>query len=197
MPENVGTKAVCQTNRDWDYGAFTCKVICGIVDKGPNANPMPWHASIFEKRGRYYEFKCAGSIVNAFTLLSSAHCFWDEDANEQMEPHSFVVVAGKFNRDYNVFESGTQESRITHIDIPKEYIYQKDKADLAKIYLQKPLIFNANLKPVCISLQINENYSVRFKAELQNLNGDYTIFYITGYASQYRRICYRMGFIKE
>ena len=54
-------------------------------------SPIPWQAAIHHENS----FICGASILDAFSLLSAAHCFYGKNLND-----SFSIRAGSIEKSY-------------------------------------------------------------------------------------------------
>lgn len=119
---------------------------------GENAKPgqFPWQVVLNDKMGAY----CGGSIVNEKWVVTAAHC---------IKPGvKITVVAGEHNTEE---EEHTEQKRNVIRAIP-HYNYNatinKYNHDIALLELDKPLMLNSYVTPICIANREYTNIFLKF-----------------------------------
>ncbi|XP_008820024.1 coagulation factor IX [Nannospalax galili] len=133
---------------------------------GKNAKPgqIPWQVLL---NGKVEAF-CGGSIINEKWVVTAAHCVKPGDKIE--------VVAGE----YNIEEKEDTEQRRNVIQIIPHHHYNatinKYSHDIALLELDKPLILNSYVTPICVA---NREYTNTF------------LKFGTGYVSGWGKVFYK------
>ncbi|KAJ9583788.1 hypothetical protein L9F63_021878, partial [Diploptera punctata] len=117
------TRLICQPNGMWDKPVFTCIQECGkevgdgqpFITGGTQAEvgQFPWHVGIYRDDQNGFTQICGGTLVNPDTVISAAHCFWNDNYNRALDKSKFQVAAGKYYRDWNVEDTDIQRQKIT------------------------------------------------------------------------------------
>jgi secreted trypsin-like serine protease len=98
------------------------------------------------------DFVCGGSILNAFIILTAAHCVYQH----QREISKFKVTAGDFNR--SALEGTEQTSSVSQIAVHKLYNPNPpNDNDIALLLLESPFKFNRNVSSIAWR-NSSENY---------------------------------------
>ncbi|XP_069131728.1 chymotrypsin B-like isoform X2 [Argopecten irradians] len=107
---------------------------------GTNAthNAWPWHVSI-KYRGR---FRCGGTLLNANTVLTAAHCISDK------RPRRYRITAGDYNRRNPEPHRSEQAIRAKKIFIHERYNIKTLINDVAILKLRKPVQFGTYIQPI-------------------------------------------------
>ena len=109
------------------------------IIQGHKANtPIPWQVSIQDHGGAQI---CGGTILDKTTIISAAHCFM----NKKKDYTKWYVLAGKISR-----QSYDGSIRIARTIVHPEWNYDRIVNDVAIVKLSKPLIFDKNIKPMCL-----------------------------------------------
>jgi hypothetical protein len=121
--------------------------IIGGVEATPGAYP-----SIVEVRRDGAQY-CAGTILNATTILTAAHC------TVNIEAARFQVVAGQHDR--TVVEVSTQTRNVS-LNMPHpDYNANTFSNDIAILRLSTPLTFNARVQPTLLGNIANVTGNLR------------------------------------
>ncbi|XP_026470067.1 uncharacterized protein LOC113374031 isoform X2 [Ctenocephalides felis] len=163
-PDN--TRITCDIDGTWNSSPFKCTPECGLATpKGHGlviggqkvkVGDFPWHAGIYEKNETNYKYNkqiCGGSIINAKTIISAAHCFYPTGGTEPYDKSRFVVAVGKIYRgwfdDRDVF---AQRNNIDQLLIPPTYddLIGNYAQDIALIITQFSMTFSPFVRPICI-----------------------------------------------
>jgi len=130
----------CAKVPSWMKSAFSAT---DRIVGGANAgSAIPWQVSLRQSVSGDEHF-CGGTILDATTVLSAAHCFHDGEAM------AIVVVAGSHKRADN---TGVQTSTISKLifDTNAKYNKQTMDNDIVILKLKTALKFNANVQPACL-----------------------------------------------
>ncbi|NXA35714.1 TMPS2 protease, partial [Eudromia elegans] len=142
------------------YNRLSCSLtnvcICNSLDCGlstKNANIMsrivggtaalpgqwPWQVSLHVADIHI----CGGSIITPEWIVTAAHCVEGRYSN----PYSWRVYAGILNQKDMIFRDGYAVQKvISHPD----YDADSKNNDVALMKLESPLLFNENVRPVCL-----------------------------------------------
>lgn len=90
-----------------------------IIDGFTSNNHWPWHSAIYHvmQHGstivepQISEYKCGGTLIDAVTILTAAHCV--SNNNQVMDFERVLVLLGKLNLD--VHENSTQTFKVNFI----------------------------------------------------------------------------------
>ena len=88
-----------------DYEAYNANVTLERIISGKDVvNHIPWQVSIQKYIPSYnlWQNICGGTILNQYTILSAAHCFYEsykrpgikEERMKRQNPSTFRIVAG-------------------------------------------------------------------------------------------------------
>ncbi|XP_060646943.1 proclotting enzyme [Drosophila nasuta] len=106
----------------------------------------PWLAAVFHKEHFALAFKCGGSLISATMVITAGHCVY------KIKEDRVVVSIGRYDLD-NYHEDGEQGRDVvrilTHPDYSSLPQTQPD-ADLALVTLDRPIIFNDIIRPICL-----------------------------------------------
>ncbi|KAK3084412.1 hypothetical protein FSP39_013139 [Pinctada imbricata] len=108
------------------------------------AGQWPWMVAI--KSG--VNFLCGGALVSEFWVVTAAHCI----ESVHLTPQFITVVTG------SVFwntQTADNEIRVVHIVIHPEHSFIYN-ADIALLRLQKKVIFNDLVRPLCLDHMFGE-----------------------------------------
>lgn len=114
------------------------------------AGKWPWIATLIVNNSHY----CAGSIVAKKWIVTTSHCFHDNQSS--INPKDWLVKVGKFNqKQKEQYEHHHKIKRIIRhpnylslwdkydIDVPDDY-------DVALLELQKPILYTRYVTPICL-----------------------------------------------
>lgn len=83
-----------------------------LITYGFETAHWPWHAAVYHQGyKRLPEYKCGGTLINANSVLTAAHCI--SQNNEPIAPSKVLVSLGRLNLDVN--ESSAQSFEVTFI----------------------------------------------------------------------------------
>merc|ERR1711881_318779 len=111
-----------------------------IVGGEDAAAPIPWQVSVRNGQSGWGHF-CGGTILDATTVMSAAHCF---TTGQSMS--GFFVTAGVVNRNDNSGQTIEIANGVWNADMP----YQGNNNDFVILKLSSALSFNANVYPACL-----------------------------------------------
>lgn len=164
----------CKEDGFWNAHVYKCTPICGEVTEGrrlivggteSNITQVPWHAGIYENvSADKMEQICGGTIINPTAIVSAAHCFWDEQQRQMKDANLYQVAVGKTLREFDADEPTAQKYQVSSIKIYEQYMNYEGLfvSDIAVVRLDKPIIFQSYIKPICVeySLKGNQRYVV-------------------------------------
>lgn len=111
-----------------------------IVGGQDAAAPIPWQVSVRQCQSGGCHF-CGGTILDATTVMSAAHCF----SNGQ-SMSGYYVMAGAVNRNDNSGQTIEIANGVWNAQMP----YQGNNNDFIILKLSQPLQFNDNVQPACL-----------------------------------------------
>merc|ERR1712212_675957 len=129
----------CAKVPSWMKSAFSST---DRIVGGANAgSAIPWQVSLRNSASGSDHF-CGGTILDANTVLSAAHCFHNGH-------QGVVVVAGAHKRSVN---TGVQTSTISKSIYNQDAKYNKQNMDndIIILKLTTALTFNKNVQPACL-----------------------------------------------
>lgn len=173
-PDRVVPDAyTCMDDGNWNAHVFKCIPICGEVAEGrrlivggqeSNITQVPWHAGIYENQEGRMQQICGGSIINPTAIVTAAHCFWDQQSKQVKDAQLYGVAVGKTLRDFDAEEPTAQKYRVATIRVYDQYMDYEGLyvSDIAVVLLDKPIIFQLYIKPICVeyNLKGNQRYVV-------------------------------------
>jgi len=129
----------CAKVPSWMKSAFTS--FDRIVGGANAGSAIPWQVSLRNSASGSTHF-CGGTILDANTVLSAAHCFHNGH-------QGVVVVAGSHKRSDN---TGVQTSTISKSIYNQDAKYNKANMDndIIILKLTTALKFNKNVQPACL-----------------------------------------------
>ena len=111
-----------------------------IVGGQAAESPIGWQVSVRQCAQGFCHF-CGGTILDATTVMSAAHCF---TTGQSMS--GFFVTAGVVNRNDNSGQTIEIANGVWNADMP----YQGNNNDFVILKLSSALSFNANVYPACL-----------------------------------------------
>lgn len=146
FPDNA--RAVCGRKNEINHDEFD-KIVGGQqADHGE----YPWQVSLQRSSWGSYSHFCGGSILDATTIITAAHCI------EGVSASSLQVVAGDHR--LNVNDGTEQNLKVSRIIKHSGYNSRTFENDIALLKLSSSLNLNsAYVSPVCLPTQQNHEYS--------------------------------------
>merc|ERR1719266_1557679 len=111
-----------------------------IVGGQAAESPIGWQVSVRQCAQGFCHF-CGGTILDATTVMSAAHCF---TTGQSMS--GFFVTAGVVNRNDNSGQTIEIANGVWNADMP----YQGNNNDFIILKLKSALTFNENVGPACL-----------------------------------------------
>ena len=108
----------------------------GAIVNGSTAEVTPWQVSLQDDEGHF----CGGSIVDASTIVTAAHCL------EGVSASDMTIRAGVSNATDNT----GQDRKVTSLDSHPQYA-RNEVGDIAIVKLSTPLTFNSNVQPIALA----------------------------------------------
>jgi len=140
------TRSSCATIPSW----MSSKVD-RIVGGKFAPKPVPWQISI--RADATTGHWCGGTILDKNTILSAAHCFYDDSTGLQPAPNTdleFVVAGALKLNDNNGVQAIQVAKRVEYKEGGNKYDHLTNNNDIIILKLKSPLTFNANVQPACL-----------------------------------------------
>lgn len=135
--------------------------VCGIENEIPITTKLshfgefirkarfPWIVAIYKKSLGKVEFKCGASLISTSTIVTAAHCFYED--HYVIKDSDILVSLGR--HDVNDWADSTAIQRnvervIQHPDYKPEI--PRSDADIAIVRLQSRVAFSATIRPICL-----------------------------------------------
>merc|ERR1719266_1360825 len=123
------------------FPSFMNANAAGRIAGGQDADsPIGWQVSVRQCAQGFCHF-CGGTILDATTVMSAAHCF-----TQGQSMSGFFVTAGVVNRNDNSGQTIEIANGVWNADMP----YQGNNNDFVILKLSSALSFNANVYPACL-----------------------------------------------
>ncbi|KAI4457351.1 modular serine protease [Holotrichia oblita] len=158
--ERVTPILKCQ-NGEWDPSPIPCQPECGqktvnvgtLIINGNHTLPgeYPWIAAIYIQKGSRNDQVCSGSLISRFFILSAAHCFTYPGNAIQRNPKLFTIAAGKYYRNFNINETGSQIRKIKKLFVHEDYRgkLHGHRDDIALVEVE-PFQLSETVQLICI-----------------------------------------------
>ncbi|KAL0116518.1 hypothetical protein PUN28_009883 [Cardiocondyla obscurior] len=162
----------CNARGQWVPDLIRCVPDCGILPFNvrptsiggylANLTEFPWHASLYQDvNGTSKSFFCGASIVQPNLLITAAHCIYNDNTKEVVNPEEIYILTGNLYREYNFdFHNQTivKSNKVKHIYIKRSYVGVLGNyiQDIAVLEVIKPFELSAFLVPVCLGDNTND-----------------------------------------
>lgn len=144
----------CNDNGLWSSAVLQCEPICGVITLESNRTVAPWHVFIYKKNNVTFEYECGGTIINARAILSVAHCLWDINKGTHYETSLLQVATMTTFLGLDIDESPEEQTfEVQGAFFDPSYVGYtlSDKAEIAILVLKKDIVFDSDIRPICIS----------------------------------------------
>merc|ERR1711936_730082 len=139
-----GSASGCATIPAWMKAAMSATTGLERIIQGQKApEPIPWQAHM--RRGSPtggFSFFCGGTILDATTILTAAHCYHGND----LTATDYFIAAGATH----VQDGSAQFSFVDSITLHENYNPNNINNDVAILKLKTPLTFNDKVRPACL-----------------------------------------------
>ncbi|KAK7130981.1 hypothetical protein R3I94_016198 [Phoxinus phoxinus] len=127
----------------------TSVALCGLYrdygdDSSDRRRQYPWLAKISVTRSNGKISKCMGSLVTSTFILTAAHCFVFGDTHDRITVDIGPNIRGIKVKQYIPHPRYNLKAK-KDMGIPEYYEF-----DVALIQLEKPVIMDLDLRPICI-----------------------------------------------
>ncbi|KAH8420684.1 hypothetical protein KR222_000607 [Zaprionus bogoriensis] len=148
----------CDINGDWSVETENpvCEPICGVKSTY-YPEVTPWTVSIFKREKYYpdYYFKCLGTILSAYVVITSEECFQGTEVNASRIYYS--LVEGNYNISYK--PDGEHGYTLHNLERFHKVTYIKNELHFQAVILTvaTPFKFGPRVRPVCFNRQTEQN----------------------------------------
>merc|ERR1711971_426568 len=138
-----GQQGGCAQIPSWMKAAIEQKSGLGRIIQGQTApEPIPWQAHMRQGSPWSFSYFCGGTILDAKTILTAAHCYYGKDLNAG----NFFIAAGAVH----LQDASAQTAFVESITLHESYNPTTINNDLAILKLKTPLTFNDKVRPACL-----------------------------------------------
>lgn len=118
-------------------------LVGGFIAK---AQDFPWHASMFHKIGRTWEYQCAGSLISERFVLTAKHCTLEGD-----DPMPVDRILIKFGlQKYTKENSNSQKRAALQVYRASGNLWEGFRNDIALIKLSEEVAITEHVLPVLL-----------------------------------------------
>lgn len=144
------------------------------------SRPWPWMAALYISKDIHTvpnQVQCGGSILGRQWILTAAHCLRETDNNDKIRDRRTVIIKlGVTNvKDESTAMEFSPQMFIFH----PEYDARTSDYDVALIKLERPMEYNAYVRPVCLPPEVLPQNTTLYK------NKEYG--FVTGWGSDEKR----------
>uniref|UniRef100_A0A6B2E8V9 Putative hemolymph proteinase 16 n=1 Tax=Phlebotomus kandelakii TaxID=1109342 RepID=A0A6B2E8V9_9DIPT len=120
----------------------------GLITFGADTRPgdYPWHAAIYHRERRHRSYKCGGTIINKYTILTAAHCVYE--GISLITAERIIVQVGKYH--LNVADDSAKEFRVFSVIPHPKYDTSLLTNDIALLRLTREMLFSDYIQPICL-----------------------------------------------
>ncbi|XP_045540806.1 modular serine protease-like [Papilio machaon] len=161
--KDVAPKAKC-VDGQWEK-LIKCVPECGTIVPKSTAlvigghvaerGELSWHAGIYTG-ARQYEQICGGSLIRRSTIVSAAHCFYDDNKEGMKSAKNFAAAVGKIYRAWNdPRDRDPQKRYVKELHIPETYKGSENnyQDDIALVIVDQPFTYTSYIRPVCLDFR--------------------------------------------
>lgn len=157
------TELQCLEIGTWSAPIYDCiKVHVDVTNVLPlntggeetQINKVPYQAAVYKRLKSKVALTCGATIISQQVVVTAAHCFY---LNTKREVNSkYIIMAGKFHRNYATVDPNTQQSEVSEIYIHDSYKDQDlFRDDLALVILETPFKYSPVVQKVQVDLDFN------------------------------------------
>uniref|UniRef100_A0A1B0GPA5 Uncharacterized protein n=1 Tax=Phlebotomus papatasi TaxID=29031 RepID=A0A1B0GPA5_PHLPP len=120
----------------------------GLITFGTGVRPgdFPWHAAIYHMNWLQRSYKCGGTIINSYTVLTAAHCVYESFSLIAAE--RIIVQIGKHN--FHMADDFTRERQVFKIIPHPSYNTSLLLDDIALLRLSREINYSDYIQPICL-----------------------------------------------
>ncbi|XP_038121389.1 polyserase-2 [Culex quinquefasciatus] len=109
----------------------------------------PWHAGIFHRSGRFWNYACGGTLISDEFVLTAAHCLYDQETLAELTKRRLRVRLGLHNLDK--FNSDTvREYAVEELHFGAAFERSCMKNDIVLVELKERVRFTEYIFPACV-----------------------------------------------
>jgi len=136
----------CATIPSWMKAKMSATTGLDRIINGTQApSPIPWQAHMREGSPTSgYSFFCGGTIIDAKTILTAAHCYWGQNLTNVSK---YFIAAGATH----VQDSSAQTAFVKSITLHENFNQNNSpNNDVAIVKLKTALTLNNKVRPACL-----------------------------------------------
>lgn len=156
------SEAACQANGKWSTEILKCEPECGylrssiplIVNGFSIDFIVPWHATLFMRKGDEFVFFCGGTLISESVVLSAAHCF--AHVNET----DVKIAIGKRHSRFTRSDDDKLAQFFDVVRIIRHPLYLDRLgnygSDIALVQLNASVTLSDDIHPACIDWDLDD-----------------------------------------
>lgn len=145
------------------WSQVKCEIQCGVPE--PVQNPLivrgqstlpgqwPWHAAIYHRDGTTEEYKCGGTLISNWFVLTAGHCVTTENGNVLATEVVFIKLGVHDLK--KLRKSSTQQHNIIGIFKEPRYDAETLAHDIALLRLGSKAEYDNYVRPACLYREDN------------------------------------------
>lgn len=141
-----------------EWSQIKCDVHCGVPEpvqnplivKGQNTLPgqWPWHAAIYHREATSEDYKCGGTLISNWFVLTAAHCVTTENGNVLAKELVFIKLGVHDLK--KLRKSSTQQHDVIGIFKEPRFSAETLTHDIALLKLGSEAEYDSYVQPACL-----------------------------------------------